>query len=568
MTIKSDRWIRKMALEQGMISPFVEAQVREGTVSFGLSSYGYDMRVADEFKVFTNVWGTLIDPKRIDEKSFVEMKGDCIIPPNSFALARSVERFKIPRNVLCVVLGKSTYARCFSGDTRVALVDGSAPTLEEMARRAEDGEQFWGYSLGEHGRIIVTLLDRPRFIERDRLLELGLDSGARIRCTPDHVFIRRDGRKAQAHELRPADALMPLYRQLVRGYESVYQPLNGHLIPTHRLADEWNLRNRLYEDVPDTHRHHRDHDRRNNNPWNLERVGTSEHIRHHNETTYGPDFDPDEHSAAIRAAFARLSEDPEWRENFSRVQRERTRHFWQEERYAEARARLRESRIALWTPELREARRQTMHRRYAEPGARAAHSESMRRAWAGDDERRERQREVARRVRLREEITAEEVGRALHETGSIRGAARLLECDRSVFRRFPEVIAKARGRGQVGARRKKPPLNHRVTAIRELAGEHDVYCLTVPEAGNFALDAGVFVENCGLVVNVTPLEPGWEGYVTLEISNTTPLPAKIYANEGLCQVLFFESDEPCETSYADRKGKYQQQPAQIVLPRM
>ena len=85
--------------------------------------------------------------------------------------------------------------------------------------------------------------------------------------------------------------------------------------------------------------------------------------------------------------------------------------------------------------------------------------------------------------------------------------------------------------------------------MRELAGEHDVYCLTVPEAGNFALQAGVFVHNCGIIVNVTPLEPEWEGHVTLEFSNTTPLPAKIYANEGVAQMLFFESDEVCETSY-------------------
>jgi dCTP deaminase len=102
--------------------------------------------------------------------------------------------------------------------------------------------------------------------------------------------------------------------------------------------------------------------------------------------------------------------------------------------------------------------------------------------------------------------------------------------------------------------------------VRSLKGEHDVYCLTVPEAGNFALDDGVFVHNCGIIVNVTPLEPEWEGHVTLEFSNTTPLPAKIYAREGCAQVLFFESDEVCETSYKDRGGKYQGQLG-VTLPR-
>jgi deoxycytidine triphosphate deaminase len=384
MSIKSDRWIRRMAAG-GMIEPFSPEQVRvangQKIVSYGTSSYGYDVRCTDEFKIFTNINSTIVDPKRFDEKSFVDFKGDvCIIPPNSFALASTVEYFRIPRNVLVACLGKSTYARCFSGDTRVALVDGTAPTLEEMARRHDDGELFRGYSIGEHGRLLVTLLDAPRFIGRDSLLELELDDGERIHATPDHRFMRRDGRMAEANTLRPGDALMPLYRDLARGYEMVYQPIDGFPYPTHRLADEWNLRQRIYADISGTHRHHIDFDRRNNRPT---------------------------------------------------------------------------------TPQYR---------------------------------------------------------------------------------------------------------NHKVVAARELPGDHDVYCLTVPEAGNFALQSGVFVSNCGIIVNVTPLEPEWEGHVTLEFSNTTPLPAKIYANEGVAQMLFFESDEVCETSYRDRGGKYQGQRG-VTLPK-
>ncbi len=113
MSIKSDRWIKRMALEYGMIEPFEDRQVRTGVVSFGVSSYGYDIRVADEFKIFTNINTTLIDPKQFDPRSFVDLKADvCIVPPNSFALARTVEYFRIPRDVLTVCLGKSTYARC------------------------------------------------------------------------------------------------------------------------------------------------------------------------------------------------------------------------------------------------------------------------------------------------------------------------------------------------------------------------------------------------------------------------------------------------------------------------
>src|SRR5437762_11313621 len=113
MAIKSDNWIKRMALEHKMIDPFVENQVRAGVVSFGLSSYGYDIRVADEFKVFTNINNTVIDPKCFDPRSFVDVKTDvCIVPPNSFALARTIEYFRIPRDVLTLCLGKSTYARC------------------------------------------------------------------------------------------------------------------------------------------------------------------------------------------------------------------------------------------------------------------------------------------------------------------------------------------------------------------------------------------------------------------------------------------------------------------------
>lgn len=113
MGLKPDHWIRKLALERRMIEPFVERQVRQGVISYGLSSYGYDMRVADEFKVFTNVYSAVVDPKNFSPASFVDFKTDvCIVPPNSFALARSVEYFRIPRNVLCVTTGKSTFARC------------------------------------------------------------------------------------------------------------------------------------------------------------------------------------------------------------------------------------------------------------------------------------------------------------------------------------------------------------------------------------------------------------------------------------------------------------------------
>ena len=113
MSIMSDRWITRMAKQHGMIEPFEDRQVRKGVISYGVSSYGYDMRVAREFRIFTNVMNSIVDPKEFDPKSFVEVETDvCIVPANSFALARSVEYFRIPRDILTVTVGKSTYARC------------------------------------------------------------------------------------------------------------------------------------------------------------------------------------------------------------------------------------------------------------------------------------------------------------------------------------------------------------------------------------------------------------------------------------------------------------------------
>ena len=203
---------------------------------------------------------------------------------------------------------------------------------------------------------------------------------------------------------------------------------------------------------------------------------------------------------------------------------------------------------------------------------------------------------------------------SLRAAGSIQAAARLLECDRAVFQRFVHVIegwnqeqgptqrsaqradltdeairqtldetdrsvtaaAALLGCSRTAARRRLEPiverwkadrLNHGVANVRNIAGEHDLFCVTAPDTGNFALGCGVFVHNCGIIVNTTPFEPGWRGYVTLELSNSTPLPARIYANEGIGQVLFFESDEDCEISYDDKQGKYLDQVG-VVPPRL
>src|SRR5690606_20907727 len=129
MSIKPDHWIRERAL-QGMIEPFEDGLKREGVISYGLSSFGYDLRAAPEWRIFVNAFNTVVDPKHFDTRSLVESDGDtCIIPPNSFVLTRSVECLRIPDRTTVVALGQSSYARCFSASTRVAVVVGGAPTL-------------------------------------------------------------------------------------------------------------------------------------------------------------------------------------------------------------------------------------------------------------------------------------------------------------------------------------------------------------------------------------------------------------------------------------------------------
>lgn len=546
-----------------MIYPFVDTQIEHGKISYGLSSFGYDMRVSNEFKVFTNVWNTVVDPKQLDERSFVDQRIEnkdgnyCLIPPNSFALARSLEHFNIPDTVLALVTGKSTYARCFHGSTKVALVDGRSLSLEEMASKQRNDEPFYGYSVDENGRIAVCRIENPRYVGNESILEITLDNGDKILCTPDHEFLIRDQGWMSADQLRPNDSLFPLYRKVHRDYEQVYQPLQGVMNSTYRLSDEWNIRHMIYADELDTHRHHIDHNKQNNRPDNITRINASDHIKYHNGIYFGDEFDSVKHGRKVIEAYEINSQNEEWMTMFRESQRKKATAFWHDDKHEETRERLLHRRKNP-SEETRELMRRSQLERYKNPEEKEKVSRTGKLAWSKDDgTRRSKASETMKRVniRTRHDITEIRVREALQETGTIRGAARILDCDRATFRRFPHVLEEF----------KKSHNNHKIISIRTIKGSHDVFCLTVPEFGNFALESGVFVKNCGIISNVTPLEPGWRGYVTLEISNTTPLPAKIYINEGICQVLFFRSDKRPLRTYADKKGKYQNQVG-IVLP--
>ena len=461
---------------KGMIQPFVPNLVRQievdalpvprPVISYGLSSYGYDIRLSpSEFRIFRHIPGTVVDPKRFNPKNLeltplqTDDDGDhFILPAHSYGLGVALEKLQVPHNISVICIGKSTYARCFRGDTAVALVDGTAPTLEEMAHRAESGERFWGYSIDRQGEVIVSLLEHPRYIGRDTLLKITLDNTQSIFCTPDHLFMTREGRMTPAHQLRPHDSLMPLYRHFARGHERVYQPLNGYLSSTHYLSDEWNLRHGVYDTMNGIYRRHLDHNCFNNNPWNITRRNLAQLGLAPQEIGFGNGSRPKQHNVSINTSIqATLAK---WEQDFERAD-----------------------------------------------------------GWPQNQ---------AEQV-----LAPSGLGRALAVKSISSHAVR----------------------------------NHQVVSVKEIPGVHDVYCLTVPEAGNFALEAGVFVHNCGIIANLTPAEAGWRGHLTLEFSNSSSADCRIYANEGVVQLLFLEG-EPCEVSYETRQGKYQDQPESVTLARV
>ena len=633
--IKSDKWIRQQCDKPlPMIEPFAPSQVRftqrpdpdprafegvihERIISYGTSSYGYDIRCADEFKVFTNINSTVVDPKNFDERSFVEVSGQgyCIIPPNSFALARTVEYFRIPRDVLTICLGKSTYARCFSGDTEVALANGTSVSFRDMVKRAKTGERFFGYGISKKLGVVVTELVAPRCIARDEdLVRVYLDDGSKIDCTPDHLFLTRSGKYVQAQNLDSGDSLMPLYRYRTKqGREFVYDPVmhdaqsdtggvyrSRHYKLTYWLADAFNLRSGRYSVSKGDSRHHKDHDVANDYPTNITRLPRSVHQSHHakdHNATYWTEENRLKSSRSIRLALRELRKDPEWHTRFIEQQRLRSRDFWDNPEYADARAsRNAKVKRALNTKEWKDAQSKRVRAFYDSERGRLAMATrvspkriklsktrvelaltstgSLRGAAAllGVSARPIRERFPNLLARLkrcgilqsgdRVTLSLKEAERALRKCGSINAASKLLGISGpTLTREASPILDKLRRQGVI------PQSNHKVDRVVRLKTPQDVYCLTSPGTGNFALEAGVFVKNCGIVVNVTPFEPEWEGYVTLEFSNTTPLPAKIYAGEGCAQVLFFQSDEVCETSYKDRHGKYQNQTG-VVPPRM
>jgi deoxycytidine triphosphate deaminase len=596
MSIKSDRWIRRMAA-QGMIEPFEPGQVREVNgrriVSYGTSSYGYDIRCADEFKIFTNINSTIVDPKAFDPNSFVDMRGDvCIIPPNSFALARTVEYLRIPRSVLTICLGK-----CLTADTRI--VDAETGAYLPIT-------QFgWGRSTIALDRWSLQPARIAELVPQGRkpVYELRTRAGLRIRATDNHPFRQLHGwtalgslaagdRIAVAREIpvfgttalpdweaallglmisegqcdTPGDS--PTFTSsdpvLVRLLEdSVAQ--GGLGCVTRRARFGYRLVNHAGRGgVPETNR------------------ATEWLKRHGLNVGAGGKFVPQAVFRAprpgiqrfLRALFAGDGGLYRHGDTFHLEYYSKSRRLVEDVHHLLMRfgifGLMREKRTQVGTD---------AHMVQITDREQIARFASQVGFWPGSVKQRRLEEEIrpllgGSRLRsnfdtLPREAWLQVRAAAVASGGSLRsaGLART-QPSQSVPLGIAASVAKATADAELAALA-EGPIWDTVESV-EPAGEEEVFDLHVPRVHNFVAN-GFVVHNstyarCGIIVNVTPLEPEWEGHVTLEFSNTTPLPAKIYAGEGCAQVLFIESDEVCETSYKDRGGKYQGQRG-VTLPK-
>jgi deoxycytidine triphosphate deaminase len=597
MSIKSDKWIRRMARAHGMIEPFEAGQVREGAggrvISYGTSSYGYDVRCAPEFKIFTNINSTIVDPKQFDEKSFVDLSADvCIIPPNSFALARTVEYFRIPRNVLVVCLGK-----CVTGDTRVVDAETGAyiPITDMRFGKSTLALDGWRLKSAKVSAFIPQ--------GRKEVFELRTRAGLRIRATANHPFRMLNEWRALS-DLRPGDRIavarnIPVFGKTpIPDWEASLLGLmisEGHcdapgMSPTFTTGDP--ALERLLKDsiaasgmgevsyngrygfrlvnhrgrggVPEANRAHRWLKSYGLNVKSGEKfvpqsifMAPEQSVRLFLQALFAGDGGAFISGESIFLEYVsrsrRLIEDVHHlllRFGIFSLIREKMTAFGTLACSIQITDKIEVQRFVDkigFTPDSIKQRRLDMavlSMIRAKPWQRSNLDTLPPRAW---------------RI----------LSAAAHVGGmSLTALDSYANTEQSVPMAAAVRVAKRTGDLCVDPLTRGPVWD--VVETIESAGVEEVFDISVPNLHNFVAN-NLIVHNstyarCGIICNVTPLEPEWEGHVTLEFSNTTTLPARIYANEGVAQMLFFESDEVCETSYADRGGKYQGQKG-VTLPK-
>ena len=601
MSIKSDKWIRRMAREQDMIEPFEPGQVREVNgqkiVSYGTSSYGYDIRCSKDFKIFTNINSTMVDPKNFDEKSFVDVSGDvCIIPPNSFALARTVEYFRIPRNVLTICLGK-----CVTGDTRV--VDAETGAYLPIT------EFSWGKKTLALKDWKLKTAPVSAFIPQGKkpVFELRTKAGLKIRATANHPFRQLHG-WTPLQQLKPGDRLaiarsIPVFGKTpLPDWEAT---LLGLMISEGQCDTPGNSPTFTSSD-----------------PVLVDLLKVAVREGALGEVTFRGRYGYRLVNRAGRGGVAEHNRATVWLRGYG-LNVTSAYKFVPQSVFTSPRSSVRLFLQALFSGDgglyrsddsffleyYSKSRRliEDVHHLLLRFGVFSLIREKK--TWAGTDAYwiqttdREQIIRFAREIgfctgSVKQRRLEEEILPALQEHPS-----RL----RSNFDTLPRAAWSLMNSAVVGAGTSLNRLGIKTNPAQSLpftlattvvqatsdeslsplldgpvwdvveeivpAGEEEVFDLSVPVFHNFVAN-DMIVHNstyarCGIIVNVTPFEPEWEGYVTLEFSNTTPLPAKIYANEGVAQVVFFECDpdDVCETSYRDRGGKYQGQQG-VTLPKI
>jgi deoxycytidine triphosphate deaminase len=595
--IKSDRWIRRMAAEHKMIEPFEPGQVREfegrKIVSYGTSSYGYDIRCSNEFKLFTNLNSTIVDPKNFNDKSFFDFNGEsCIIPPNSFALARTVEYFRIPRNVLTICLGK-----CLTADARVVDADSGAYVSIAEMRRGSTTMALDRWRLVRSG--VSNVISQGR----KPVFELRTRAGLRIKATMNHPFRQLHG-WTPLEKLAPGDRIaaarhIPAFGSMpIPDWEASLLGLMisegqcrtpGHS-PTFTNADPV-LVAMLERSVaagglgsvtakPNSGYRLVNHAGRGGLPLPNR---TSRWLASHGLAVgAGDKFVPQRIFTApeasvrlfLQALFSGDGGVYSTGESCFIEYYSKSRRLVEDVHHLLLRfgifSLIRDKVTSIGTPASRiQITDRDQIALFAQRVGFCPGSVKQRRLV--DDVMPMCQ---SSRIRSNFDTLPREAWplMALAVAGAGTSLNRLAiktNPAQSLGHALAARVARATRNDELQDLLDGPVWD--VVESITPAGDEEVFDISVPGLHNFVAN-GLIVHNstyarCGIIVNVTPLEPEWEGFVTLEFSNTTPLPAKIYANEGVAQVIFFESDEVCETSYKDRGGKYQGQKG-VTLPKI
>lgn len=599
--VKSDKWIKKMAKEHKMIEPFEENQVKKGVISYGLSSYGYDIRLADEFKIFTNVFNSIVDPKNFDKRSFVDFKGEvCIIPPNSFILGRSLEYLRIPRNVIAICLGKSTYARCGI----IVNITPLEPCYDkETEILTEDGWKKFKDLIGDEK---VATLNKDGILEYQKISkfhkfkykgEMIKISGRNIDLlvTPEHLLYVKSRYKDHFEFIKAKDIYgknnYELKRDCVwKGIEKEY-----FLLPPIELDKNKKkgirLKNKILKNIQSEYM---DTDKL----YNLSSVNISKRtflyhlnkleedkliektnkrkvinkhsikvcilrkLKNEEKSTYLPIIkikmedwlrffgiwlaegsaycDKKGNYFVKIAAFGKnkkiikgyLEKLPfhyiETKEGFVILNKQLYSYL---KKFGHASQKYVPDEIKKLSPRLinlfLEAFMLGDGNKYTETFI----TSSKRLA----DDLQELILKVGWASIVRKEIKRENHNRLLNN--------HIIKSNHDLYR------------VRISKKQLTPKIYKK--SFKKIIYDDYVYDVTVPNHTLYVRRNGkaCWSSNC------------WEGNVTIEISNTTPLPVKVYANEGIAQILFLESDEECEFSYKDKKGKYDKQEG-ITLPKI